>query len=345
MELLEKWRRQSTEEATPLQASLELTYRCNERCTHCYIDKFWDDPKKTMSLSQWIQVLDELRSAGTFFLILMGGEAMLNPLFWDIVHEAKKRSFHLSLITNGLKIQTQECADRLRESGIQVVTFSLYSLDPEIHDAMTAVAGSHHKTLRAINLVEKAGLKVGLNCLLTKNNIEGFFELADWAIERDFEIKEDVTVTAKMDGDLSTLSLRANSEQLLHYYKTRAQKWPKGAPQASFDSADDYACNLAKGKCAVTPYGDLLGCLEIRKPLGNLLQTPFQELWNTEYAQSLRNIKVKDIEGRISTQHGGSFCDHCPGMSQHECGSMTKTSEFSKEVARIKETVANAFTV
>jgi MoaA/NifB/PqqE/SkfB family radical SAM enzyme len=342
MELLGKWRQQSTEKAIPLQASLELTYRCNERCTHCYIDHFHDDPKRIMTLEQWIHILDELRNAGTFFLIFMGGEAMLNPLFWDIAREAKKRAFHMSLITNGLKIQTQEGADQLREAGFQVVTFSLYSLEPEIHDAMTAVAGSHHRTLRALHYVHQSGIKVGINCLLTKNNIAGFFDLADWCIERGFEIKEDVTVTAKMDGDLSTLELRASPEQLFTYYQTRALKWPKGAPQASNDQPEDYSCNLAKGKCAITPYGDLLGCLEIRKPLGNLLQHSFKQLWNTDYAESLRNIKIKDIEGRLETKSGSSFCDHCPGMAQHECGSLHKATPFSQQIARIKEKVSSA---
>ncbi len=337
--LLDIWRAKSAEKNRPLQGSLELTYRCNERCTHCYIEKFWDDPKKILTLEQWKHCLQELKSAGVMYLILMGGEAMLNPYFWEIAREASRLGFHLSMITNGQKTTSLEVAERLKTVGFSVITVSFYSLNASIHDTMTAVKGSHEKTKAAIEYYLQAGLTVGINCLLTSANIEGYFDLADWCIERNIEIKADPHVTPKFNRDLAPTKLRATPEQLKLYFETMVEKWPAGVPKAVNESSGDFVCNAGKGKCAVTPYGELLTCIEVREPLGLLTEKPFEELWNGPVAQKWRNIKVKDLKNR-STDGVESFCDHCPGMALHEDNDPNLISSYSKTVGRIKRDVA-----
>lgn len=339
MSLLDKWRAASTNRHRPLQASLELTFRCNERCTHCYLEKFSDDANRTLSREQWFHILGELRQGGVIYLILMGGEAMLNPHFWDIAGRATSMGFYVSMITNGQKIQTRETAERLRAAGLRTATVSLYSMDPAIHDKMTSVAGSQAKTIQAIELLREAGVKVGINCLLTAANIEGYFELADWCIARGLEVKADPFITPKTNGDRTPIRYRASSEQIRAYYERVASKWPSGRPKAVQETAKDYVCNAAKGKCAVTPYGELLTCIEVREPLGLLTEKPFEELWHGPVAEKWRNFRVGDLKNRPADGTEG-FCDHCPGMALHEQNDPLQLSSFSVEVARIRREVA-----
>jgi AdoMet-dependent heme synthase len=333
--ILDKFRQISSHQFIPMQASLELTNRCNERCTHCYIEEFKDDPKKVLTLEQWFIVLEQLRKAGTLFLILMGGEAMLNPLFWEILRKSYELSFHTSMITNGLKIQTVEVAQRLKESGLKNATISLYSLNPFTHDKMTRVRGSQQKTLNAIELCRAHGIDVTLNCLLTKENIEEIFELEDWALEKDLSLKVDPMITPKLNGNLEPTKYRASAQQLRSYYQEKIRRWPNGKPKVSGESLEDYTCNAGKGKCAVNAYGDLFPCIEIRDSLGNLLEKSFQELWHGEKVQPWRQMRwkqVKDVD-----QDTVSFCDHCPGMAKNETGDPLQTTCFSKQVAQIKK--------
>jgi|GEM_PF-1417402 len=346
MEVLNRFRNLATNKAIPLQASLELTYRCNERCTHCYIDKFWDDPSKVLSKDDWFTILDKLRGAGSLYLILMGGEAMLNPYFWDILEYASQIGFHASMITNGLKIQTVEVAEQLKRKGLKVATVSLYSMDPNIHDSMTTISGSHKKTLRAIELLRQAGIEVGVNCLLTERNIEGYFEVVDWCIANNIQCKEDTNITAKFNGDKAPTFLRATSDQLINYYRERARRWPNSRPTPQEEQFNDYACNIAKGKCAVNPYGDLLGCIEIRKPLGSLLHHDFETLWQGLEAKKWRSIKLKDIKGLeghavLNSSHDGCshFCEHCLGMALHESGDPLVATQESLRLANIKKQI------
>ncbi len=342
--VLNRWRDLAGAKFRPLQASLELTYRCNERCTHCYIDNFQDDPKKVLALSDWQHVLRELRVAGSLYLILMGGEAMLNRHFWEILKSGADLGFHVSMITNGLKVTSPEVARRLFDHGLSVATVSLYSLDSRVHDRMTSVPGSCEKTKNAIRLLREAGVTVGINCLLTSENVAGYFELADWCIEQGIEIKADPMITPKFSGDLTPTRRRLSEEQLRWYYETMARKWSNGSPKPVNEALGDFVCNVGKGKCAVTAYGDLLTCIEVREPLGNLLRQPFAELWNGPIAQKWREMKVEDITNRPNSPHA-SFCDHCPGMALHEHQDPKKMSLYALLQGRIKTEVHEKFRV
>ncbi len=335
MSILDKFRNTSSAKFIPLQASLELTNRCNERCTHCYIEDFSDNPQRVLSLQQWYHVLQELRAAGTFYIILMGGEAMLNIHFWDILARSRDLNFHTSMITNGLKIQSPEVVQRLKDSGLQNATISFYSLDPLIHDSMTKVRGSHAKTLRAIELCRQEGIQVAINCLLTKQNIAGIFDLEDWALKNDLMLKVDPMITPKLNGNLEPTKYRASIDQLRDYYQEKMRRWPMGKPKASGETVEDYTCNAGKGKCAVNAYGELFPCIEIRDSLGNLIEKPFHELWHGEKVQPWRQMRWKQIKDVSDDMV--SFCEHCPGMAKNETGDAKTLTCFSKDVAKLKK--------
>ena len=55
----------------PLSVQLDLTYRCNERCVHCYLDH---DDHGEMTTPEIRSLLDQLAEAGVFFLTMSGGE-------------------------------------------------------------------------------------------------------------------------------------------------------------------------------------------------------------------------------------------------------------------------------
>ena len=335
-----KFAARAIDKAIPLQASLELTYRCNERCTHCYIEDFKDDPKRVLTKEEWFTVLKELRQAGTLYVILMGGEPLLSPYVFDVAKKGSEIGFHMSLISNGLKIKSLEYARKLKDSGVKMVTFSLYSLDAKIHDKMTAVRGSHEKTLQAIEYCDQAGIEVTLNGLLTEANSRGIFDYYDWAVSRGYDLKVDPNVTAKLNGNLSPTQYRATKETLLWFYRERSRRWKNSIPAPSLETENSYICNAAKGKCAVTPYGELLPCIEIREPFGSLITQKFNDIWHSKEALKWREPRLKDIQGEIE-EGLYNFCDHCPGMAKNEKGAAMTVMPYTKLVAQVKRQVYN----
>lgn len=335
MSILDKYRQLSVEKYIPLQASLELTYRCNERCTHCYIEDFHDDKTRILKLEDWQKILTELRQAGTLYIILMGGEAMLNPHFYQILKSSANLGFHTSMITNGIKIQKAEVADKLKANGLKRATLSVYSLDEKVHDKMTSVRGSLQKTLKAIELCQEAGIEISINSLLTKANAAKIFDIYEWALKNSFDLNVDPNVTAKLNGNLEPTKYRADEETLVWFYRELTRRWPKGRPQKSGDKMDSYVCNAGKGKCAINPYGELLPCIEIRDSLGSLVHGTFEEAWHSHAVKKWRNMKVKDLKGTGGLEFQ-NYCDHCPGMAHNETKKSDTISCYTKTIATAK---------
>src|ERR1700675_1751749 len=107
----------------PLSVQLDLTYRCNERCVHCYLDHDDHGERTTAEIKHF---LDQMGDAGVFYLTISGGEILMRRDFFQILEHARKRTFSIKLKTNGVLIREKE-ADRLRALGVESVQISIYS--------------------------------------------------------------------------------------------------------------------------------------------------------------------------------------------------------------------------
>ena len=156
MSLLSEMNERAMSLGIPLSVHIDVTYRCNERCVHCYLDH---DDKGEMTTQEIKDVLDQLAEAGVFFLVFSGGEVFMRRDFLELVEYARKLMFNVKVKTNGVMIREKEAA-RLRQLGVEQVQISVYSHRPEVHDRITKLPGSLNKTIRAIRFLKLQGLKV-----------------------------------------------------------------------------------------------------------------------------------------------------------------------------------------
>src|SRR6266513_3855395 len=110
----------------PLSVQLDLTYRCNERCVHCYLDHHDHGEMTTAEIKH---LLDEMAESGVFILTLSGGEIFLRKDFFELLEHARRLLFCVKLKTNAILIGEREAA-RLRDLGIHSVQVSIYSHRP-----------------------------------------------------------------------------------------------------------------------------------------------------------------------------------------------------------------------
>jgi MoaA/NifB/PqqE/SkfB family radical SAM enzyme len=140
----------------PLSVHLDLTWRCNERCVHCYLDH---DGRGEMTAAEIDALLPQLTEAGVFFLTLSGGEPLLRKDLFDILRHARELTLNVKVKTNAILIREREAA-LMRDLGVDNVQVSIYSHREEVHDAITKARGSLARSTRAIRLLVSEGLKV-----------------------------------------------------------------------------------------------------------------------------------------------------------------------------------------
>ena len=319
MSLMEEIIRKGLALGIPLTAHVDLTYRCNERCEHCYLDH---DDKGEMSFEEISRLLGELADAGVFFLTLSGGEPMLRRDFFDIVARARALLFNVKVKTNAVLVRTAE-AQRLRALGVEQMQVSVYSHRPEIHDAVTKLPGSLHRTIEGIRALRAAGLKVAVANVMMRSNLADRQGVAAMARELGATYSADPTVTPMMDGDRSVLNLRIPGSELSGLFQDKElvgdpEAFCAPPPPVGNGERNALPCSAGHSSCYISPYGDVFPCVQFPLPSGNVRKQKFLEIWHhSPQLQEVRSIRTGDLPVCSSCAHLGT-CTRCPGLAWTE---------------------------
>lgn len=303
----------------PLGVQLDLTYRCNERCIHCYLDH---DDHGEMSTAEIKGVLDQMADAGVFFLTLSGGEILMRRDFFEILEHARARTFCIKLKTNAVLIRRKE-AERIRALGVESVQISVYSHRPEVHDAVTKMPGSFRQSIEAARLLRSVGLHVTFANVLMNQNADDYRGVRALANEIGAQCTLDPTITPMMDGDRSVLSLNVDQEALRQVFRDgglvgNVEEFCAAPPKVGEEDLDCLPCSAGHTSCYVSPYGDVYPCVQFPLPCGNVRQTKFADIWKeSPQFQEVRSIKLRDMPSCSQCAHG-STCTRCPGLAYLE---------------------------
>ena len=342
MTLMDAMHERALQLGVPLAAHLDVTYRCNERCVHCYLDH---DDHGEMTTAEIKDVLDQLAEAGTFFLTLSGGEVFMRRDFLELVEHARRLQFNVRIKTNGVMVREREAA-RLRQLGVEELQISVYSHRPEIHDAITKLPGSLKRSLAAIRFLKSQGLKVQIAHVLMTANLGDQAGVRALARELGVNYSLDPTITPKMDGDTSILKLRipatalhavVHDEDLVGDVKAYCA--PPRAPGA--DDMEAYSCSAGHTLAYISPYGDLFPCVQFPLPCGNVRRQKFIDIWqNSSALGEVRSIRLKDLPVCSTCSHA-AVCTRCPGLAYME-GNMRGPSTADCEKSFQKSGIPSA---
>ena len=300
----------------PLSVHLDVTYRCNERCVHCYLDH---DDHGEMTTAEIKDLLDQIAAAGTFFLTFSGGEVFLRKDFLELVEYARNLMFNVKIKTNAVLIREKE-AKRLRELGVEQINISVYSHRAEVHDAITLVKGSWERSIRAIKFLKEQGLKVTIANVLMTHNMDDYLGAKQLAQDLGVGYQLDPTITPKMDGDRSLLALRVSGEQIHKVFRDdnvvgNAVEFCAPPPAPGDDIMDGIPCSAGHSACYVSPYGDVYPCVQFPLPSGNVRQIKFLDIWNhSPELKEVRTIRARDLTVCSGCSHVGT-CTRCPGLA------------------------------
>ena len=320
----------------PLSVQLDLTYRCNEKCVHCYLDH---DDHGEMTTVEIKHLLKEMAEAGVFILTLSGGEIFLRKDFFEILEYARALTFCIKLKTNAVLIREAQAA-RLRDLGVESIQISIYSHRPEVHDAITKVPGSLRRSINAIRFLRAQGLKVVIGNVLMTENMQDYHGVRALAEEIDARYTLDPTITPKMDGDRSILDLNAGESALRALFRDEAfvgnaDEFCALPPAPDESSMQFLPCSAGHTACYVSPYGEFYPCVQFPLSCGNVRQQRFIDIWrNSEQLKEVRSIRLRDLSSCSQCAHG-STCTRCPGLAFME-GNMRgpSTADCEKSYAR-----------
>ncbi len=303
-----------------LSVHWELTYRCNQRCAHCYLEVL--PPQATvpgeLSTAECLRVVDELAALGVLNLTFSGGEPLVRRDFIEIAEYARANRFLLRVFTNGLRI-TPAVADRLAALHPYAVEISLYSVHPKLHDRITRLPRAWELTTRALALLHARGVRTILKTPLMHETVRELHALEDLARELGAQFQYDITLTPRDDGGRAPLEHRLTDDDLrwLFHETLSPEAW-----LARRVTDDTPVCGIGTNALLLDPYGNVFPCVQVRTLAGNVREQRMEEIWRSSPLwKELGQLALHDLPV-CRTCELSAFCVRCHGLAQLEEGDL-----------------------
>lgn len=314
--------------------TLETTYRCNERCVHCYLPE-QADPQE-LTLDQIDRLFSEFHALGGFHLGLTGGEVGVRKDFGDILDLAKRYGFVTGILSNLTRFSDEMLA-KIIDLRPKSVSCSLYSARPELHDAVTRLQGSFDRSLRAIQTLREAGVTVAIKTPLMKHTAAGWREVEALADRLGCGFQMDLNITAKNDGGLSPLAQRVEDAETAEdvfsapLYRITLMNEPLQAGAGPDLSAR--LCGAGAAGLTVSPDGTIRPCIGMSEPLGQFPADTLARIWHeSPFFERWTQLSLADVPcGRCADFR---TCSRCPGAWHAEHGSYTRPTDYNCFLAR-----------
>ena len=291
----------------PVLSEVAVTYRCNAACTFCYAGcNCTVNPVgngREMTLDEVRRVLDRIAGeAKVPSVSFTGGEATLRPDLPDMVRHARSLGMRVNLVTNGILLADPARVARLAEAGLQSAQVSVEGTTAAVHEAITRIPGSFRRSLRAVENLRGAGLRVHTNTTITRSNVEDVEGIPDFVkgtpgLDRFSMNLVIPTGSAPVTGSQSVSYTEAGP--ILRRIRDRSRAlglefmWYSPLPLCLFNTVveglGNRGCSACDGLLSVGADGQVLPCASFDRPVGSLLDRTFADLWASPEARSFRS--------------------------------------------------------
>jgi pyrroloquinoline quinone biosynthesis protein E len=285
-----RWRAASFPERVgyyPWSVDIEPTTRCNLRCSMCQL-MAWTKPRRDMPFEDFKRIVAQFPGLARIKLQGMG-EPLLNKAFFDMVRWARRRDIRVRTDTNGTLID-RVGARELATCGLEAIGVSVDSADPAVYNEIRRGADFHRVTdnVRAL-LAARNGRRrplVRLRMVGMRRNVDG--------------LRGMIGLTRELGAD--ELTFQPN----LNFYSKDEMEERIGGERLTYEEVEaavrdglaharstgvklnveiyDSPCRWPWKSCYISVDGFVVPCCHLADPdvmnFGNLLETPFREIWN-----------------------------------------------------------------
>ena len=316
-DLREQARSIARDEHLIFSATLEITYRCNEKCIHCYVDDKVDESQE-LTLAEYDKLLDELWDLGCHNILLTGGEITVRKDFLDIVEMAVKKGFCVDVYSNGLALNAKHI-ERLASLCVNSVSFSLYGPDAKTHDAITGILGSFERSLFSLMMCKCAGIDIYVKTPVMKQNYASLEELMNLGKMLGVEICTSMVVTASHSGCPAEHFRLMDSKKYQHVTELALEFEPDNEVLVSEYGHEVGLCGAGAISLSIDPFGNVMPCNAIYIPMGNIRDKSLREIWeNAPLLDFLKNLKFQDVCPKKGNCEDARWCAMCLGSAYSE---------------------------
>lgn len=284
--------------------SWNTTNACNMYCDHCYRDAGCK-AEEELSTAEAKTLLEQIARAGFKIMIFSGGEPLMRPDIVELVAHAASLGLRPVFGTNGTLI-TLEMAQKLKAAGAMGMGISLDSMDREKHNRFRKFPGAWEGAVQGMRNCRAAGLPFQIHTTVMEWNNHELEDLTDFAVAEGAvahhffflvptgraKTIEAESLRAEAYEDTLTRIMKKQQEVEIELKPTCAPQFLRIAAQMGLKTRFRRGCLAGTAYCIISPRGKVQPCAYLNMELGDVRQTPFDEIWkNSEVLNKLRTLE------------------------------------------------------
>jgi radical SAM protein with 4Fe4S-binding SPASM domain len=305
-----------------LSMEMEFSRECNFRCAYCYLEDRTAHADE-LSLAEIRDVVLQARELGARKIIVLGGEPSIYADLIEMLRFISNHGLEIEMFTNGTGI-TVELASVLAAEKVRVV-LKMNSRSESVQDRLAGKKGAFEIIRQGLANLRRAGYPAGdlflaVSTVICRQNIDELPAMWQWlrsqSIEPYFEI-----LTPQANA-LENVWLDVDPSELLDLFSQLAaidreqygRVWEPQPPLVG------NRCMRHQVSCLVTATGDVMPCVGVTIPLGNIRRRRLADiLKNSDVIANLKNYREM-IKGPCRTCEKSSECYGCRGAAYQLTG-------------------------
>lgn len=329
----------------------ELTYRCSEKCIHCYNEGATRNDeeistrgdREELTLDDYKRIIDELYEQGLMKVCLTGGDPFSKSFAWELIDYLYKKGIAFDVFTNGQRLIDD--VERLANYYPRLVGVSIYSGIPEVHDYITRINGSWERSMSVVRQLSALGVPMNLKCCVMRPNVKSYYLVADIAKQYGAVPQFEISLTDSIEGDRCVSKyLRMTPEQLeivlrddnIALYVGKEAPNYGGQPKPM----NQNPCGAGDNSFCITPEGNLIPCCSFHTLFGNIKKQSVSNIIDESKELAYwRKLKLSDYE-ECGHYDYCAYCNLCPGNNFIEHGTPLKASEVNCYMAKARYNLA-----
>ena len=279
-------RRKSTLNALPVEYIVETTAKCNLYCPMCPRENH-KQPKADMSDDIFERLVQESGRSAEHMMLIGLGEPLMDRKIFDRIEYCERHNISTLLSSNGTFFDEKTCA-RLLDTPLEHITLSFDGATKESYEYYRK--GANFEKVRA-NFVRFARMKHERGA-----KVQVVVQMV--RLERNAgEVDDFIRFWSAVPG-VDHVRVKEDETNLLQ-------------PEAGHAPQDwKHPCHyLWRGPMYVKQNGDVYPCCQSYtmdgSPVGNLEETPLEQIWNSAEMQRMRRLHSTGRAGEID------ICSRC----------------------------------
>lgn len=332
----------------PMNATLELTLRCNLKCKMCMFRRSDDDnfqlSTEELTAFQWENIAQQLCDAGTLNVLITGGEPFLRKDFCEIYSSIYSKGFLITVYTNAT-LMNDEILKTFQKYPPHRIGITFYGASNQTYKNLCGCENGFDRALSGAKMLATLPSAIDFRTTIVKDNFEEINAIEE-IIKQEFDssVIHSTTVFQGVRGGCMPVSdCRLSPKQTVDLLVNRTvEKIRAELPSEQSEnfeiciagSKNDFAsqkqiytvlgCSGGMESFTITYDGKLLGCQMLGEFYTNVLESGFLNAWQ-KWPFIVRLPKVNPA---CASCNHLDLCQVCPGVRMAECKDLTGKPEY-----------------